>query len=166
MIGADRNDNYTSVIPKTSPNYVKSCRLTALSGLRLGIPRNAIALEADETSVPQIQAFSKALHILRSAGAVIVDNANFTAADEFWESDVPQRVLEADFIVNIQGYLDKLATNPNQIKNLAQLRNFTQAFPLEEYHLRDTDIWDSSLKGCEYYDFTLSAPNPGLAEIE
>ncbi|KAH8585361.1 amidase [Bisporella sp. PMI_857] len=147
IIGVDAHDNYTSVIPDTSPKYVKACKMSALSGLRLGIPRNVISLESDNTTTPQTEAFEQALQIMRSAGAVIVDDTNFTAAKEFWNSDVPARVLEADFIMDLQIYLDTLVYNPKNISSLAELRNFTQSSPLEDYPARDTGVWDSSLEG-------------------
>ncbi|KAG4437306.1 hypothetical protein IFR05_007202 [Cadophora sp. M221] len=146
IVGLDPHDNYTSNIPHV-PNYVKACKHSALSGIRLGIPRNAISLELDSSTQPQIKALNQAIKVLRATGATVIDNTNFTAAEEFWNSDIPGRVLQADFVVNLQGYLASLTRNPNDIHSLDHLRNFTQHYPLEEYPLRDTGVWDATLSG-------------------
>ncbi len=151
IVGVDAHDNYTSAIPVV-PDYVKACRMSGLSGIRIGIARNAIALEADNTTIPQTDAFEHAVQILRDAGAVIVENANFTAAEEYWTSVISSRVTQADFVVNLKKYLDALVYNPNNITSLAELRKFTQTFPLEDYPKRDTGTWDSALAGCKYQD--------------
>ncbi|KAI1139215.1 glutamyl-tRNA amidotransferase subunit A [Hypoxylon sp. FL0543] len=146
IAGVDPLDNYTSAIPNPKiPDYVAACKLSALSGVRLGVPRNVIELQSDNTTGPVVEAFEAALNVLRDAGADIVDT-EFPAALEFRNSDVEQLVLNADFLVNLHSYLDTLTYNPNNITSLAALRAFTQSFPLESYPLRDTSIWDAALQ--------------------
>jgi len=99
----------------------------------------------NETTPPVLEAFEKALMVLRDAGAVIVENANFTAAEEFRSSKLPQMILGADFVVNLQTYLNSLSFNPMNITSLAAVRNFTQSVPIEDYPERDTGIWDAAL---------------------
>ena len=91
------------------------------------------------------EAFDQSLGVLRTAGATIVENTNFTAATEFWSSKLPTIVTNADFVVNLQIYLESLTLNPRNITSLAQLRNFTQEFPLEGFPVRDTGLWDQAL---------------------
>ncbi|OCK99205.1 amidase signature enzyme [Cenococcum geophilum 1.58] len=148
IAGVDPYDNYTSAIPKNGsiPDYVAACNLSALSGARLGVPRNVISLFSDNTTGPITDAFEEALGIFEAAGAMIVDNTNFTAAKEFKNSTLPTEILNADFVVNLQSYLELLTDNPNNITSLAVLRNFTQAFPLEDYPIRDTGEWDKALQ--------------------
>jgi len=147
IAGKDPNDNYTSAIPNV-PNYVKACKLSGLSGMRIGVPRNAIALGSTTTFEPaQSTAFEKALSVLRNAGAIIVDNTNLTAAEEFWTSSIPGQVVSADFLVDLPKFLSKLTTNPNKITDLSSLRAFVQNYPSEEYPDRDTGIWDVTLLG-------------------
>ena len=148
IAGVDPYDNYTSAIPKNGsiPNYVAACNLSALSGARLGVPRNVISLFSDNTTRPITDAFEEALGIFEAAGAIIVNNTNFTAAEEFRNSTLPTEILNADFVVNLQSYLELLTDNPNNIISLAVLRNFTQAFPLEDYPVRDTGEWDKALQ--------------------
>jgi amidase len=85
------------------------------------------------------------LEIFRAARAIIVDNTDFTAAEEFKNSKVPGDVLNADFVVNLKSYLDLLTENPNKITSLDVLRHFTQTYPLEGYPTRNTGIWDKAL---------------------
>lgn len=139
IAGRDPYDNYTSVIPNgTVPDYIQSCKISGLSGLPLGIPRNVISLDSRNTTQSVTAAFERTLKILRAAGATIVDDANFTAAEEFRNSSIPGLILRADFVVNIRSYLNSLIYNPKNITSLAQLRNFTQSFPLENYPTRNT----------------------------
>ncbi|CZR62750.1 related to amidase [Phialocephala subalpina] len=147
IAGVDTRDNYTSAIPDgTIPNYIAACKLSGLSGLRLGIPRNVIALRTSNTSAPMIEAFEQALDVLEAAGAIIVEDTNFTAAAEYRNSSLPLAVAGADFVVNLQTYLKSLTYNPKNITSLAVLRDFTQSFPLEDYPARDTGLWDQSLQ--------------------
>jgi amidase len=79
IAGKDPYDNYTSAIPfKTIPDYVAACKFSALKGKRLGVPRNLIDLTNDATAVPIIPVFNAALKVLEAAGAIIVENTNFT----------------------------------------------------------------------------------------
>lgn len=147
IAGIDPYDNYTFAIPNGGvlPDYVSACRISALSGARIGIPRNAIALRADSTFGPRIAAFEKAITVFEAAGATIIDNTNFTAAEEFLNSEVEMQVLNADFPVSLAGYLAFLTENPNNVTTLAAVRNFTQSFPDEDFPDRDTAIWDDIL---------------------
>jgi amidase len=55
-------------------------------------------------------------------------------------------VLSADFIIDIQNYLEALEVNPNNITSLEDLREFTRAYSSEEYPERDTARWDAVLE--------------------
>lgn len=146
IAGTDPRDNYTNAIPdEVIPDYVSACNLSALSGARLGVPSNVIELLSTNTTGPVLKAFDKALQVMHAAGATIVIDANFTAADEFWTSKLSAIVLNADFVVDLQSYFESLTYNPRNITSLADLREFTHTFPLEEYPLRDTGIWDQAL---------------------
>jgi amidase len=145
IAGIDAADNYTSAIPNngTIPDYVSACNFFAFSGARIGIPKNALALTVDPNG-PEYAAFKKAVLTMQAAGATVVD-ANFTAAAAFLASSAETQVLNADFIVNLASYLAQLTYNPNNVHSLADVRNFTQSFPLEDYPDRDTAIWDNAL---------------------
>lgn len=147
IAGYDPKDNYTSLIANTTlPDYVAACNLSSLAGARLGIPRNVIEIMSTVDNKPIVDAFEASLDVFRNAGAVIVEDTNFTAAAAFrQQTALWERILNADFIVNLQTYLDTLTENPQNITSLAVLREFTQSFPPEEYPLRDTKVWDEAL---------------------
>jgi len=149
IAGIDPRDNYTSNIPGgTIPDYIAACNLSALSGSRLGIPLNVMHLfsESSNTTEPIIEAFEQAVTVLRAAGAIIIRHTNFTAAAEFLNSKLPNVILNADFVINLQDYLGSLTHNPRNITSLSDLREFTQSFPLEGYPTRDTGLWDQALQ--------------------
>ncbi|KAJ9193918.1 hypothetical protein DTO166G4_5850 [Paecilomyces variotii] len=147
IAGKDSNDNYTMAIPfnESLPDYVGACKLDGLQGKRIGVARNVIDLSATNDSAPIIAAFNNAIKIIASAGATIVEDANFTAYATYANSSIPESILQADFVSDIAKYFSELETNPTNIHDLAQLRNFTQHFPLEDYPNRDTGIWDAAL---------------------
>jgi amidase len=146
IAGVDPLDNYTSTIPGgIIPDYISACNSSALFASRLGIPRNVISLLSDNTTRPMIKAFEQALRVMQAAGATIIEDTNFTAAVEFMDSSLPTIILCADFVVSLQNYLGSLTYNPRNITSLADLRKFTQSFPLENYPVRDTGLWDQAL---------------------
>jgi amidase len=153
IAGPDPNDNYTSAISRNSipmlPDYVASCDPRAVEGARIGVPNNAIELflQFDNTSQPEVDAFFAAINVLQGAGATVVENTNFTNLTEWAESSAETVVLQADFINNLAAYLDRLVENPNGIKSLADVLQFTQRVQsdLEEFPSRNTATWDATL---------------------
>jgi amidase len=148
IAGKSAYDNYTDAIPfDTIPDYVAACNFSALRGKRIGVPRNLIDLSHDRSAAPIVPVFNAALDILRAAGATIVDNTNFTGYEALNEGNYSSIVLEADFVSDLpKEYLSQLSYNPNNVHSLADVRNFTHAFPLEDWPQRDTLIWDSALE--------------------
>lgn len=151
IAGPDQYDNYTSAIPwasnstnATKPDYVAACKLDALAGKRIGIPRNAIGTR-NVVSAPIFDAFDSAIAILKEAGAIIVDNTNYTAYAQYLNSTAEDTVLAGDFGPNLAAYLAQLTYNPNDVNDLEEVRNFTQTFPAEEYPSRDTAVFDAAL---------------------
>ncbi|KAL8787832.1 MAG: hypothetical protein Q9213_002019 [Squamulea squamosa] len=147
IAGKDLNDNYTLAQPfENPPDYVGACNYSSLKGKRIGIPRNVITPGEDDG--PVLAAFESAIQTIRRAGATIVDNVNITdfALDRYLNSNTSLIVLEADFLSDLPlNYLSKLVTNPNNVQNLDDVRNFTQTFPPEDYPDRDTAIFDGAL---------------------
>ncbi|PWY94103.1 amidase [Aspergillus sclerotioniger CBS 115572] len=141
--GQDPRDNYTLASPfgQSLPDYLAACKLSGLQGKRIGIPRNVIDY-LGPAEAPIISAFETAVSVISTAGAVIVDNTNFTAYGTFYDSLNPAIVEAADFTTNIATYLSKLKRNPNNIHSVEDIRDFTQRTPLEDYPSRDTGIWD------------------------
>ena len=118
---------------------------SALSGKRIGVPRNVIFPESGDA--PVLASFTEAISIIKSAGATVIDNLNITpdAEDEYLNGNVSTIVLDADFIADLPKYLSQLTSNPNNVNNLEDVRAFTQSFPAEDYPDRDTGVWDQSL---------------------
>jgi amidase len=149
IAGKDKHDNYTLAQPwDTPPDYTQALNFSSLKGARIGIPRNGLT----QSPIPQpvLETFEAAIQVMKNAGAIIVDNSNFSAWDEYvadghaaiGNSTI---VLEADFVSNLAGYLSQLTSNPNNIKSLADEANYTHRFTLEDYPDRDTAIWNQSL---------------------
>ncbi|TVY62812.1 putative amidase [Lachnellula suecica] len=149
IAGKDENDNYTLAQPwDTPPDYTNSLNFSSFRGARIGVPRNA--LSSSQYNQPVLDAFEDAISILKKAGATVVDNANFSAYEEFVaDSNDPVGkgtiVLSADFVSDVANYLSELTFNPNNIKSLEDISNFTHMFPLEDYPERDTAVWNTSL---------------------
>lgn len=151
IVGPDKYDNYTSAIPwasnsanATAPDYVAACRFDALAGKRIGIPRNAFGTR-NIVSAPIFDAFESAIAVLEEAGAIIVDNTNYTAYESYLNSTAEGTVLDGDFVPNLSAYLAQLTYNPNNMESLEDVRNFTQKYPAEEYPSRDTASFDAAL---------------------
>ncbi|KAL8969291.1 MAG: hypothetical protein Q9183_002070 [Haloplaca sp. 2 TL-2023] len=147
IAGKDPDDNYTLAQPFDSPpDYVGACNYSSLRGKTIGIPRNLIRARAN--NAPVLAAFEQAVHTIRKAGATVVDDVNITAdaLDQYRNGNSSIIVLEADFVTDLpKNYLSNLATNPQNVQGLEDVRNFTQDFPPEEYPDRDTGTWDEAL---------------------
>lgn len=58
IAGVDPYENYTSAILKGAMlDCIKACKVLALSGIWLGVPRNVMSLESDNTTEPETEAF-------------------------------------------------------------------------------------------------------------
>ncbi|KAK4540673.1 hypothetical protein LTR36_009004 [Oleoguttula mirabilis] len=159
IAGSDTRDNYTTANPNGNRTikYVSACDYNALRGVRLGVPWNVINYYASDgnlsatylnnpSTIPVIAAFNTSLSLMASAGAIIVPT-NITVPGAYNSGGNETIVLDADFPVNLANYLSELTYNPNNITSLADLRNFTEHFPAEQWSLtaRDVGIWNESL---------------------
>ncbi|KAF2664258.1 amidase [Microthyrium microscopicum] len=147
IAGPDPQDNYTLVNPnaKSPPDYVAACKLGILKGARIGVPQNAITGSGGSPNDTEVIAFNKAIPILQSLGATVINPANFRNITYALNSPDETLVLNADFLVNLPAYVRLLVKNPSGVKDLATLRNITQHDPREEYPARNTKIWDEAL---------------------
>ncbi|KAK3172119.1 hypothetical protein OEA41_004204 [Lepraria neglecta] len=138
MLRKDSADNYTSAIPFDNlPNYVAACKFDSLRGKRIGVPRNVLGAPTD-TSTPILEAFEASIAIVKAAGAIIVENTNYTAYQAFRATNSTTVILGADIINNLKKYLDQLVLNPNNVHTLADVSKFTHRFPQEDYPDRIT----------------------------
>ena len=147
IAGKDPDDNYTSAIPfDVLPDYVGACDYSSLRGKRFGIPRNIIYDEPGDE--PVLAAFEAAIQTIKRAGGIIIDDTNITAyaLDQYFNGNASLIVLEADFVSDLPGeYLSKLTYNPENVRDLVDVSNFTHTFAQEDYPDRDTAVWDESL---------------------
>ncbi|EAW12916.1 putative amidase [Aspergillus clavatus NRRL 1] len=146
IAGPDKKDNYTLASPfgYNVPNYAAACKFSGLEGKRIGIPRNVINT-LDASYAPVVSAFNAGLSVISAAGATIVEDADFTAYDEYLKTMIPASMVAADFVSNIVSYLSMLKTNLNGLQNLEDIRRYIQKDPLEDYPSRDTGLWDMTL---------------------
>lgn len=150
IAGEDTNDNYTSSSPfhGNLPDYAAACNISGLQGKKIGIPRNVISILPHifgSAAEPIVTSFGKAVATIREAGAIIIEDANFTAYNTYLKSQIPQRVVAADMLSGFATYLSALSSNPNNLHSLEDIRNFTQHSPEEDYPSRDTDAWDMAI---------------------
>lgn len=146
IAGVDHNDRYTSESPfkDALPDYQAACKLSGLQGKRIGIARNVINESFDEVT-HVINAFEHAISVMENAGAMIVEDTNFTGFSQ-WKKRVYNPVTRADFVTNLAEYLSKLERNPKNIQSIEDLRDFTWKFPEEEYPSRNTRNWDTAIE--------------------
>lgn len=146
IAGKSPDDNYTSAIPfDTIPDYVAACNFSALSGKRIGIPRNLFDVPENDTYYPEIVAFNAALKVFEAAGATIIDNTNFTGYE--LEGNSSSIVLAADFTNDLANYLSELTYNPENVHSVADVTYFTTTTEpiLEDYPARDVGVFNDSL---------------------
>jgi amidase len=157
IAGVDPLDNYTSaILGDADLDFVGACKLSALSGTRLGVSRNVISLMANNSTTAMVKAFDKALDVLRLAGAVILESTDFPAAQDFIDDyELNGQLMGADFVVDVEKYLKQLVYNPNNITNLLGLRRWTQVNPQEGYPTKSTSVWDAALQNWNHtqYEF-------------
>ena len=85
------------------PRYEEACEGTRLVGLRIGVPREAIA----NVNSVVLDAFERALKLLASSGATILDNVRFSSIKEWdeWDPAHKRACLQAEFKHFIENWL-------------------------------------------------------------
>ncbi|KAI4244046.1 MAG: hypothetical protein L6R42_010572, partial [Xanthoria sp. 1 TBL-2021] len=138
MAGRSELDPMTWQIPfEPIPNFTAYCTGTDLQGVTFGVPRNTFT--SSNCSAPIMNSFESALRTLRSAGANVVDSADFPAVDEFKKlnQQIKGIVRSSEFKRDIVDYLATLETNPNDIHSVEDIINFTKTSPAEDYAEHD-----------------------------
>lgn len=157
IVGRDGNDNYTSAIPFDDahvPDYVAACRLSALEGRRIGVARDLLDFSDVFAEPPTggdvdlvMAAFNRSLEVMRSAGAVIVDDVAVPGWKPFLRGNYMRDTVRADLVAGVARYLAQLTTNPHNLSTLDDVRRFTHHHAAEEWPDRDTFVWDEALAG-------------------
>jgi amidase len=129
MVGFDEEDEFTYAASNhTESNYTRYALppYATFSGMKLAIPREFFFNETISGNPPEInQAMDKAIALMKSLGATIVDNATVPSADELATSTAETTVLDTDFKVDLATYLSRL--NNSAISTLEDLINFNDA---------------------------------------
>jgi amidase len=136
IAGRSENDERAwEILSNMTTDFTAACESINMSGIRLGIPRNAI-LNIDET---QQRLFKHALEVLKAAGAEIIDHADLLGLEEFENPPGATKKMasEADFRVGMAGYLSALSTKPRNLKSLNDIIEWTKKDTAEEYSKRD-----------------------------
>lgn len=131
IAGFDSRDNYTSAAPKDIPDYAAACKKNALKGKRLGVPKNYRELFPHITNQVSFAAFENTLGLLREAGATVVDDVEMPGYETLKRERRTEIVSGADFLTDLPKYLAELETNPNNVHNLDDIRDFTANSPVE-----------------------------------
>ncbi|KAH7881422.1 amidase signature enzyme [Lentinula edodes] len=137
IAGKDPNDNFTLAQPPIVPDYTKALNPNALIGARIGVPRKVFLDGSDLTGNGSESAiglaFEKALDVIRDLGATVVDPADLPSAEEIARSNNETVVLDTDFKIQINAWLEGLISIPSGVRSLADLIAFDNANPsLEE----------------------------------
>ncbi|KZT64227.1 amidase signature enzyme [Daedalea quercina L-15889] len=123
IAGRDPRDNYTLGQPARVPDYTRALRADGLRGVRLGVPRRALA----GVDAHVLAAFEGALADVRTLGAAVVDPADFADgwdADAVWARE--EVVLRADFRAGVHAYLARLLRVPTGVRTVADLVRFNE----------------------------------------
>ncbi|KAF9497570.1 amidase signature enzyme [Pleurotus eryngii] len=128
IAGKDDNDNYTLAQPSRIPDYTEALDLNALRGKRIGVPQRAFSNDTDIDEAVNV-AFNRALDIIRSLGATVIDPADLPSADEISLSTNETVVTDVDFKIQINAWFDSLKTNPSGVRSLADLIKFNDDHP-------------------------------------
>ncbi|ORY32178.1 amidase signature domain-containing protein [Naematelia encephala] len=129
MVGFDPDDSFTYAAQNhTLSNYTQFALApyATFANKTLAVPRDFFFNETITGNPPEInQAMDKAIDMMRSLGAKIVDPANVPSASELATSTAETTVLDTDIKVDLATYLSWLESAP--IHTLADLINFDDA---------------------------------------
>ncbi|KAJ7888711.1 amidase signature enzyme [Mycena leptocephala] len=119
--------------PPVVPDFTKALNKNALKGKRIGVPRRVFLNDSMTENDPSIGvAFEEALITIKALGATVVDPTDLPSADEFIATGTRTRVLNVDFKVQLNQYLEGLIENPSGVRSLADLIKFNDDNPTLE----------------------------------
>jgi len=127
--GADPEDEFTNAaVSHVETNYTRYALApyATFQNKTLAIPREFFYNESISGNPPEINAaMEKAITLMQSLGATIIDNASVPSANELATSTGETTVLDTDIKVDLAAYLARL--NNSQISTLEDLINFNDA---------------------------------------
>lgn len=140
MVSKDADDQATQNQPKEKITYENHLNKDGLVGKRIGVIRTPFRMHDD---LPQI--FNNSIQIMKSNGAVIIDNLEFGNRDGIGEAE--GLVLNYEFKHYLNAYL---AMMPDKVKTrtLSELITFNNAYADQEMPYFKQEIFiDSEEKG-------------------
>ncbi|KAJ8082280.1 hypothetical protein AAF712_001743 [Marasmius tenuissimus] len=124
IAGEDEQDVRTLAQPRPIPDYTSALNRNALQGKRIGVPRIKEGSSHFEQGPYFQTAFEDALRTLESLGATIVDPADLPSAKEVGSKE--DIVLNVDFKIEFNRYLEWLDDVPTGVRTLADLIKFNE----------------------------------------
>ncbi|KAL0581677.1 hypothetical protein V5O48_000381 [Marasmius crinis-equi] len=122
IAGEDEEDPRTLAQPRPVPDYLGALNPDALQGKRIGVPRLREGSSHFEQGPYFQAAFDGALKAIESLGATIVDPADLPSANEMGSKE--SVVLNTDFKIEFNRYLEWLEDIPTGVRTLADLIKF------------------------------------------
>lgn len=125
--------------------YAMPIIVSSGSCLTIQVPRSCISADYGPE---YLSSFDHALDIIRSLGAIVVDNAEFPR----WTPRNRERNPAYEAILlreGLEGYFSSLGKNPNQIHTMADLVQFIRNTPGEQYDTYGAE-WLENARDAEY----------------
>jgi amidase len=115
------------------------CSQPDMTGMRVGIPWHLNDLESIHGA--RLESSKKMLGTLKQAGATLVHDVYITGAEEYetLSAAEKQTILDTDMKIATNQYLSSLTVNPQNVRNLQELINFTKFCPGEGYPQRNVE---------------------------
>ena len=137
LAGEDRRDRATRGSAAHGADYRRSLDPSGLKGLRLGVARKRYT----GYSQPVDALFEGALHVLREAGAVIVDPADVTTEDHLANAELD--VLLTELKTDLDAYLAALGPGA-PVKTLADVIAFNTQNRAQEMPFFGQDLFEQA----------------------
>jgi amidase len=135
--GADPGDAATMTRPASLPeDYLDCCDPDGLSGARIGVPRERYF----GYSAPADALVEAALHVAADAGAILVDPADVTTAEEIAYSRDELTVLLYEFRAGVEAYLATRPPATGQPRNLSEIVEFNNNHAADELSVFGQDL--------------------------
>jgi amidase len=130
---------------KLLQQFNPACSTSELKGLRISIPSSLPLFPSIHPA--KLTAFTTALGALENAGATLVHDITIAGYETYTALSPLQKniILDTHMKLAIESYLSSLTTNLQNIHTLADLIEFTQNCPGEEYPQRNTKVLERAV---------------------
>ncbi|GAM34993.1 hypothetical protein TCE0_015r02939 [Talaromyces pinophilus] len=141
IAGKSPFDSATDRIPYWPiPDFTAKCNPFALRKIRIGIPRNAMKKGTQDVDT----VFQSAITALKEAGAIVVDDINFSDLEKFKGLNT-DLVLLRDFKDSLDTFLQNLPVNPHSVRSLEDVIEFTKLNAGEFFPDRDIGTFEQAI---------------------